>query len=116
MITSHGFPLIREAVFILVAVVFLDEEPGFNTPEMAGSQVTARMHIIPVERLVREPSVTRGLFDHFSAVRGDFFPAFLADDHMHFQVPLPLGQWIRRAVFDLVDPPELLAAVAPSVR
>ncbi len=106
----HGRPIIAVRVFIVIAVLLLDQNIGFDLPAISARLVTPGDDIVLAEGVAGNPRPTR--MPRFPGLRVG--PRLVADDEMHAEpTALPVG---LKFVFEVIDPPKALVPVAPSVR
>jgi hypothetical protein len=46
VVTAHGIPVLGKGMFVLIALMFFDQEAGFNPPAMATTEIAALMHVV----------------------------------------------------------------------
>jgi hypothetical protein len=56
MIALQGIPVIREGVFIVVALTLFDQEAGLDAPALAGAQIAALVDVVGVQTLAGQPT------------------------------------------------------------
>lgn len=108
--SSHGVPVVRKEVLVVIAVAFLNEDSSLYSPSVTRSQVASFVYIAAVQRFAGEPGVARAFGYGRACFRGDFFPGFLANHHMDDKA---LSLIRAKAVLDVVYPFEPLFSIAP---
>ena len=55
VITAHGIPVLGKGMFIMIALMFFDQEAGFDPPAMACAEIAAYMHIFAAQGMTGQP-------------------------------------------------------------
>lgn len=96
-------------MLIIVALLFLHQDPFLNRPTVPSPEIESFMHRFFAEGQIGNPGIA-GVSLHDLSSLAHLFPAFLADSQMQGK---SFSFVLSPAVLDIVDPVKLLPPVAP---